>query len=86
MPTSLAVLLVVVILFAVLSGVGAVVGQSVNEFTAFAAQYQARFDGLVDSVSLWFEARAIDPENVMLQRGSELLEQARKAGKENEPR
>jgi AI-2 transport protein TqsA len=63
-PVGLAVLAVVVVLLGLFSGFGAIMGGSVNDFTAFASQYQARFDGLVDSVSLWFEAHDIDPENL----------------------
>ena len=63
-PAGIAVLAVVVALLGVFSGFGAIMGGSVNDFTAFASQYQARFDGLVDSVSVWFEARDIDPENL----------------------
>jgi predicted PurR-regulated permease PerM len=72
-PVGLAVLAVVIVLLAVFSGFGAIVGGSVNEFAAFAAQNQARFDGLVESASSWFEARDIDPETLdilnMLQPG-----------------
>jgi predicted PurR-regulated permease PerM len=57
-------LAVVIVLLGVFSGFGAILGGSVNEFTAFAAQYQARFDGLVESASSWFEARDIDPETL----------------------
>jgi predicted PurR-regulated permease PerM len=63
-PAALAVLTVVIVLLAFFSGLGAIVGGSVNEFTAFAAQNQARFDGLVASASSWFEARDIDPETL----------------------
>jgi predicted PurR-regulated permease PerM len=63
-PAAIAVLTVVVVLLAFFSGIGAIVGGSVNEFTAFAAQNQARFDGLVESASTWFEARDIDPETL----------------------
>lgn len=72
-PVGIAVLIVVIVLLAVFSGFGAIVGSSVNEFTAFAAQYQARFDGLVSSASQWFEAHDIDPQSLdvltMLQPG-----------------
>jgi len=63
-PIGVAVLAVVIVLLGIFSGFGAVLGGSVNEFTAFAAQYQARFDGLVESASSWFEARDIDPETL----------------------
>lgn len=72
-PVGVAVLIVVIVLLAVFSGFGAIVGSSVNEFGAFAAQYQVRFDGLVASTSEWFEARDIDPKSLdllnMLQPG-----------------
>jgi len=72
-PVGLAVLAVVVVLLAAFSGFGAIVGGSVDDFTAFATQNQARFDGLVKSASAWFEARDIDPASLdllnMLQPG-----------------
>lgn len=63
-PIGFAVLAVVIVLLGIFSGFGAILGGSVNEFTAFAAQYQARFDGLIESASSWFEARDIDPETL----------------------
>jgi len=72
-PVGLAVILIVIILLGAFSGFGAIVGGSVNEFTAFAAQNQARFDGIVETASAWFEARDIDPASLdllnMLQPG-----------------
>ncbi len=72
-PVGLAVILIVIVLLGMFSGFGAIIGGSVNEFTAFAAQNQARFDGLVKSASTWFEARDIDPASLdllnMLQPG-----------------
>jgi len=72
-PVGAAVLIVVVVLLAVFSGFGAIVGSSVNDFTAFAVQNQARFDGLVASASTWFESHDIDPKSLdilnMLQPG-----------------
>jgi predicted PurR-regulated permease PerM len=65
-PVGLAVILIVIVLLGMFSGFGAIVGGSVNEFTAFAAQNQARFDGLVKSASTWFEARDIDPASLDL--------------------
>jgi predicted PurR-regulated permease PerM len=62
-PVGLAVILIVIVLLGMFSGFG----------TAFAAQNQARFDGLVKSASTWFEARDIDPASLdllnMLQPG-----------------
>jgi predicted PurR-regulated permease PerM len=72
-PVGLAVIAVVIVLLAAFSGFGAIFGGSVNEFTAFATQNQARFDGLVNSASTWLEARDIDPASLdllnMLQPG-----------------
>ena len=72
-PVGLAVVLIVIVLLGMFSGFGAIVGGSIDEFTAFAAQNQARFDGLVESASAWFQARDIDPETLdilnMLQPG-----------------
>jgi predicted PurR-regulated permease PerM len=72
-PVGAAVLIVVIVLLAVFSGFGAIVGSSVNDFTAFAVQNQARFDGLVASASTWFESHDIDPKSLdilnMLQPG-----------------
>jgi len=72
-PVGVAVLIVVIVLLAVFSGFGAIVGSSVNEFAAFAAQYQVRFDGLIASATTWFEAHDIDPQSLdvltMLQPG-----------------
>jgi len=72
-PVGLAVVAVVVVLLAAFSGFGAIIGGSVNDFAAFAAQNQPRFDGLVKSASTWFEARDIDPASLdllnMLQPG-----------------
>ena len=65
-PVGLAVIAVVIVLLAAFSGFGAIVGGSVNEFTAFATQNQARFDGLVKSASTWLEARDIDPASLDL--------------------
>ena len=65
-PVGVSVLLVVVVLLGVFSGFGAIVGGSVNEFTAFANQQQARFDGLVNSASAWLVAHDIDPESLDL--------------------
>jgi predicted PurR-regulated permease PerM len=72
-PVGLAVILIVIVLLGAFSGFGAIVGGSVNEFAAFASQNQARFDGLVNSASTWFEAHDIDPASLdllnMLQPG-----------------
>jgi predicted PurR-regulated permease PerM len=63
-PTGLAVFMVVVALLAIFSGFGAVVGGSVDEFAAFASQYQARFDGLLQSATIWLETHDIDSESM----------------------
>lgn len=59
-PTAVAVILVVVILFGVLSAVGAVVGQSVNDFTAAAPRYQRRLDSVWDSFRQWLASLPFD--------------------------
>jgi len=67
-PAGLAVLAVVIVLLALFTGFGAVVGTSVNDFAAFASQYQERFDGLVSSFSSWLATHNIDSESLdMLQ-------------------
>ncbi len=63
-PAGLAVLVVVIVLLALFTGFGAVVGTSVDDFAAFASQYQNRFDGLVSSFTSWLEARDIDSESL----------------------
>lgn len=72
-PVAAAVLIVVIVLLGVFSGFGAIVGSSVNDFAAFASQYQARFDGLIASATQWFQAHDIDPQSLdlltMLQPG-----------------
>lgn len=72
-PVGVAVLIVVIAVLAVFTGFGAIVGGSVDEFAAFATQYQARFDGLVESMSTWLEAQDVDAEALdvlnMLQPG-----------------
>ncbi len=54
-PTVLAVLIVVLVLGGVLSGVGAIVGGSVNQFTAAVPKYEERVDQLWASVEVWIE-------------------------------
>jgi predicted PurR-regulated permease PerM len=49
-PAPVAVLFVVIVMLAVLTVVGAVLGGSVNRFVASIPQYQARMDGLVESI------------------------------------
>jgi AI-2 transport protein TqsA len=63
-PAGLAVLVVVIVLLAMFTGFGAVVGTSVNEFAAFASQYQERFDGLVSSFTAWLAAHDVDTESL----------------------
>ena len=57
-PTPLAVLLVVVVILLVISAFGAVVGASVNEFTAAVPRYKVRLDALETSISAWISALA----------------------------
>lgn len=59
-PAGAAVLLVVLVLLALFTAFGAVVGGSVNEFATFASQYQTRFDELVATLSAWLEAHKIE--------------------------
>ncbi len=54
-PTVLAVLIVVLVLGGVLSGVGAIVGGSINQFTAAVPKYEERVDQLWASVQVWAE-------------------------------
>lgn len=72
-PSWLSVLIVVIAVLAVFSGFGAIVGTSVDDFAAFASQYQPRFDGLVRSASTWLEAHDVEAETLdvlnMLQPG-----------------
>ncbi len=63
-PVTVSVLAVVIVLLAVFTGFGAIVGGSVNEFANFASQYQERFDSLVTDASSWLEARDIDTANL----------------------
>jgi len=49
-PAAVAILLVVIIMLAVLTVVGIVLGRSVNLFAAAIPQYQLRMDGLVESI------------------------------------
>ena len=59
-PTVLAVLATVLTAVAVLAGVVIVVGRSLNEFTAAAPDYQARFQQLMGWALEWFEARGVE--------------------------
>lgn len=54
-PTVLSVLIVVLVLGGVLSGVGAIVGGSINQFTAAVPKYEERVDLLWVSVQTWAE-------------------------------
>ena len=54
-PTVLAVLVVVLVLGGVLSGVGAIVGGSINQFTEAVPKYEQRVDQLWASVEGWIE-------------------------------
>ena len=72
-PSSVAVVIVVIALLAVFSAFGAIMGGSVDNFAAFATKYQGRFDGLLRSFTEWAVAHDIDPESLdmlqMLQPG-----------------
>lgn len=52
-PNVLAVLIVVLVLGAILSGVGAIVGGSINQFTEAVPRYEERVDQLWESVQDW---------------------------------
>jgi len=65
-PVSVAVAAVVAVLLAIFSAFGAVVGGSVNEFTAFVTQYQGRFDGLVKTLTAWLEAHNVEAPSLDL--------------------
>ncbi len=54
-PTVLSVLIVVLVLGGVLSGVGAIVGGSINQFTAAVPKYEERVNQLWASVEGWIE-------------------------------
>jgi predicted PurR-regulated permease PerM len=54
-PTVLSVLIVVLVLGGVLSGVGAIVGGSINQFTDAVPKYEQRVDQLWASVEGWIE-------------------------------
>jgi AI-2 transport protein TqsA len=84
-PAALAVFLVVIVLLAVLTVVGVVLGGTINRFVAAIPQYQARLDALVNSIPslidrLPFELEIddreilgiIDPGSVMRWVGSGL--------------
>ena len=52
-PRFVAILVLIAVAIGVVAGVGAVVGNAVNDFTRELPTYQARFDGLSDSVTAW---------------------------------
>ncbi len=54
-PTVLSVLIVVLVLGGVLSGVGAIVGGSINQFTEAVPKYEERVDQMWTSVEDWIE-------------------------------
>ena len=54
-PTVVAVLLVVLVLGGIMSGVGAIVGTSINQFTEAVPKYEQRVDQLWASVETWVE-------------------------------
>jgi len=63
-PNILAVLLVIVLLVGILSGVGALVGGSVNEFIAAIPNYQVKINQLIASSDAWLENFDIDLPSV----------------------
>jgi AI-2 transport protein TqsA len=54
-PTIVAVLIVIIVMLAVLSGLGAIVGGSVNDFIASIPQYQESISALRQNVSQWLQ-------------------------------
>ncbi len=54
-PSPVAILLVVIVMLAVSTVVGIMLGRSVNLFVAAIPQYQARIDGLVESIPAFLE-------------------------------
>jgi|AMFO01.1.fsa_nt_gi Predicted permease len=59
-PTIVGVILMVIVLMGVIGGFAALLGTSVNQFTAAIPRYQSRFNGLADSVAGWLAAHRID--------------------------
>ncbi len=66
-PDAVAILAVVIVMLAVLTVVGIVLGRSVNLFIDAIPQYQARMDRLVDSIPGALEAFNIDIEKAEIQ-------------------
>lgn len=58
-PTLVAVLLVVLAMMGVLTGIGAMVGGSINSFTEAVPRYEARFRVLGDGVRSWLAAHGV---------------------------
>ena len=61
-PTAVAVLATILTAVAILAGVVIVVGRSLNEFTAAAPGYQARFQELAGSTLTWLDALGIETQ------------------------
>jgi AI-2 transport protein TqsA len=59
-PKVIAVVCTVLAGIAVLAGLVVLVGHSVNQFTAAAPRYQARFQTLFAAITAWAEARGVD--------------------------
>jgi len=75
-PRVLAVLIIMLLVFLLLSGFGAVVGKSVNEFTDELPSYQARWNAIANSMDGWLEGHKIDVAGIepfkMVNAGSAL--------------
>jgi predicted PurR-regulated permease PerM len=63
-PTILAVLMVIILLVGTLSGVGALVGGSVNEFIAAIPTYQVKLNQFMASSDAWLERFDVDLPSV----------------------
>lgn len=59
-PTGIAVALVVLVMLAVLGGVGLLVGSSLTQMTEAVPKYQARFEELLLQATTWLEAHGIE--------------------------
>ena len=75
-PRLVAVLIIMVLVFLVVSGFGAVVGNSVDQFTEQLPTYQARWNHLANSMDGWLKANGIETGTIqpfkMINAGSAL--------------
>ena len=66
-PAAVAILVVVIVMLAVLTVFAVVLGRSVNLFIAAIPQYQARIDGLVESIPVALERFNVEIDNAAIQ-------------------